>query len=431
MTPIQDWFKQTEIWLIPEDWEVVELGEISNITKLSWFEFTKSIKYIDDWEIIALRALNVKKWKLDLTDIKRISKKSSEWLIRSKLIYWDILLTYTWSQYWEIALINENNKYHLAPNVCRARIDNLESIWYIYQYLRSDLFRTQMQNYWVGSSQPTIPMMTIRKLQIPLPPLPEQKAIAEILSSLDDKIELLEKQNKTLENIGQALFKSWFVDFEPFQNDLVESEMGMIPRGWKVGKVGDFADLDRGISYRSENLQEDWIPMINLWSFNLSWWIKNAWTKFYKWNYKENHIINNWEIIIASTDITQNRAILWKAFILPSDFSQPTVWSLDTLIFRNKSNISNYFFYYLMNTSDYRWFVESYATWTSIIRISKNAILDYVFVVPSLDILEDFDLQIKFIYKKIENNNLQIQTLSNLRDNLLPRLMSGKIRTKI
>ncbi|MEG2624626.1 MAG: restriction endonuclease subunit S, partial [Clostridia bacterium] len=130
--------------------------------------------------------------------------------------------------------------------------------YFLYLFMRSALFHTQLVNYSVGSSQPTIPMGIIRQLSVSLPPLPEQKAIADTLSCLDDKIELNNKINKNLEAQAQAIFKSWFVDFEPFQDgEFVDSELGRIPKGCKVGTLGEVADIQMGQSPKGTSYNEN------------------------------------------------------------------------------------------------------------------------------------------------------------------------------
>ena len=119
----------------------------------------------------------------------------------------------------------------------------------------------------------------IETLEIPLPPLPEQRAIAHVLGTLDDKIEVNRRMNETLESMARALFKSWFVDFDPvrakmdgrwrpgeslpglpahlydlFPDRLVDSELGPIPEGWEVKALGDCIDVDRGLSYKGSGL---------------------------------------------------------------------------------------------------------------------------------------------------------------------------------
>ena len=140
-----------------------KIGDIAEVTKLAGFEFTKYIEYVEDGEIIALRALNLRNGELDLTDVKRIRRDVSDTLKRSKLFKNDILLTYTGNGYGDCAYIEENDKYHLAPNICKLSPDETKvDPYYLYAVIRDKYFRELMKNYIGGSSQPTIPMKTIR-----------------------------------------------------------------------------------------------------------------------------------------------------------------------------------------------------------------------------------------------------------------------------
>ena len=125
------------------EWIEKSLGEIAEVTKLAGFEFTKHIKYNSDGEIIALRALNLRNGELDLTDIKRISREVSERLTRSKIYKDDILLTYTGNGYGDCAIIEDNDKYHLAPNICKIVPNNKEVFPY---YLYDGIWTTYHSN---------------------------------------------------------------------------------------------------------------------------------------------------------------------------------------------------------------------------------------------------------------------------------------------
>lgn len=222
-----------------EEWKECKLGDFCNITKLAGFEFTKYIKYNETGEIIALRALNLRNGHLDLSQIKRIDKSVSDLLPRSKLYKGEILFTYTGNGYGDCALVDADNKYHLAPNICKISPDNSKAnSIFLFQTIRSNSFYQQVKNYVGGSSQPTISMETIRQLKVKLPPLPTQQKIAAILSSLDDKIEMNNKINTNLEQQAQALFKNWFVDFEPFG--------GKMPDGWKEQTLDSFCNIFTG-----------------------------------------------------------------------------------------------------------------------------------------------------------------------------------------
>ena len=164
------------------------LDEVADVTKLAGFEFTKYIKYIDDGEIIAIRALNLKEGRLILDDIKRIAKNVSEELPRSQLHKYDIVLSYT-GTIGESAQIMEEGKHHLAPNVAKVvpKCDVIDPR-YLFQYICSREIKQQMKNYAHGSTQPTVPMATIRELTVPVYDIETEKKIASLLSSIGDKI---------------------------------------------------------------------------------------------------------------------------------------------------------------------------------------------------------------------------------------------------
>ena len=188
-----------------------KLGDISEITKLAGYEFTKYIKYIPDGEIIAVRALNLKNGTLVLDDIQRISKEVSETLPRSQLHKNDIVLSYT-GTLGECAQIQENDKYHLAPNVCKITPnDSVVNPNFLFQYIRCEKFKQTLINYAHGSTQPTIPMSTIRDIPVDIPDdLEKQGKIAAILSALDEKIATNRAINENLERQAKSLYKEYF-----------------------------------------------------------------------------------------------------------------------------------------------------------------------------------------------------------------------------
>lgn len=172
---------------------------------MAGFEFTKYVKYSDIGEIIALRGLNVK-GTLDLANVKYIDGSNFEKLSRSKLYFNDLLFTYV-GTVGNVALVDLNDKYYLAPNVCRIRFtDNNINPKYILYYFQTENFRQSQINRYLGeSSMKNLTMENIRKFKIPVPPLEEQERIVSILDKFDTltnsiseglpkEIELREKQ---------------------------------------------------------------------------------------------------------------------------------------------------------------------------------------------------------------------------------------------
>ena len=164
----------------------IELGAIATVTKLAGYEFTKYVTYSDEGKIIALRGLNVKNGKIDLTDVKYIDKSDLTKLNRSKLCSGDMLFTYV-GTIGQVAVINENDKYYLAPNVALIRADtqfvNPEYMRYFFQ--TNAFWDTQINRLLQSSSMKNIPMEKIRKFILQIPSIEEQNRIVEVLNRFD------------------------------------------------------------------------------------------------------------------------------------------------------------------------------------------------------------------------------------------------------
>lgn len=192
------------------NWEKKKLGDISDITKLADFEFTEYVTYQNHGNIIALRGLNIKNNKLDLSDVKYIDNSDFNKLSRSKLYINDLLFTYV-GTIGEVALINQNNKYYLAPNVCRIRPHECINAMYLLCLFNSNIIRKEINIYLTKSSQPALSMENIRKFKILVPCLEEQTKIANFLSAFDRKLENQKAQLEHWQQIKKGLLQQMFV----------------------------------------------------------------------------------------------------------------------------------------------------------------------------------------------------------------------------
>ena len=398
-------WKETKVGRVPSHWEVLPIGDFSNVTKLAGFEYTKFVNYVEDGAIIALRALNVRDGVLDLTDVKRIKKEVSDNLIRSKLFIGDILLTYVGANIGQFAFIDEDDKYHLAPNICRIRVGEKCDFYYLYSYFRTLYFQDNLINYQVGSSQPTMPMGNIRKIRIPLPPLPEQRTIASVLSSLDDKIDLLHCQNKTLEAMAETLFRQWFVEGAD--------------EGWEEKPLSSIADFLNGLAcqkYPPEN-EVDKLPVLKIKE------LRNGFTKDSDWattDVKPGYIVENGDVIFS-----------WSASLMVK------IWDgekciLNQHLFKVTSEDYPKWFYYQWCKHYLEEFVSISASHATTMGHIKRGDLDVAMVLaPSKEELKEMTIIMTPLVEKLIKNTNQIRTLEKLRDTLLPKLMSGEVRVKL
>ena len=287
---------------------------------------------------------------------------------------------------------------------------------YLYQILRSNDTLTQLQML-AESRSGTFPQITYSELSNIMVSLPSQKAqknIVSILSSLDRKIELNNKINADLEEMAQAIFKNWFVDFEPFKDGkFVNSELGMIPEGWNVGSPYEYVKVVYGAPYKSAkfNANGEGLPLIRIRD------LKDCNPQFYTPEILPQTEYVNMGDIVAGMD-AEFVPHIWKGKM---GLLNQRVCKL----IPQQTSISNLFVLYLMKPE--LEFVQSYKTGTTVSHLGKADIDKFVVVLPPLEVVEDCSKLLDSILQRIKNISAESRTLSLLRDTLLPRLMSGEL----
>ncbi|MCD5476149.1 restriction endonuclease subunit S [Lactobacillus delbrueckii subsp. bulgaricus] len=194
-----------------DEWEERKLSDISDVTKLAGFEFTKYVRYQETGKIIALRGLNVKNGKLVLDDVKYIDDSDFSKLNRSKLYKNDILLTYV-GTVGELAIVPEDDKYFLAPNVARIRLqDHVNSI-FICQMMNNSIFYNHIILPLIAtSSQPALSMENVRKFQLLMPDYQEQQKIGSFFKQIDDTIALHQQKINNINSVKKSLLQKMFI----------------------------------------------------------------------------------------------------------------------------------------------------------------------------------------------------------------------------
>ena len=390
------------------EWIEKSLGEIAEVTKLAGFEFTKYIKYIDNGEIIALRALNLRNGELDLSDIKRISRKVSEGLTRSKIYKDDILLTYTGNGYGDCAIIEENDKYHLAPNICKI-VPNQDVIfpYYLYCYISSNAFYNQMSNNMTGSGQPTIPMKTIRLLKIPVPDMSVQIKIANIIQSLNHKI----RNNKVINNnlLEQAL-------------TVFSTQFAALDRN---GCIGDYCSVKSGFAFKSSWWTTNGVKVIKIGSINQD----NL--NLSECSYVDEDKVDkakDFKVIAGDLLIAMTGATIGKFAMVP--------YSSDTLLvnqrvgkfFLGNNPVEKLpFIYCTLKQPDVYYEIVNRGQGSAQPNISASDIMSISCVIPSKEAINKFNKTLQPLFDLIISNQRENQQLSTLRDSLLPKLMSGEL----
>ena len=300
-----------------------------------------------------------------------------------------------------------------------------------------------------GSARDFVRRDDYRNLKIPAPPLSEQRTTAHILGTLDDKIELNRRMNETLEAMARALFKSWFVDFDPvrakvegrdpglsnqiadlFPDSFEDSELGEIPTGWDVKPLADCVDVARGLSYKGSGLSEGGLPMHNLNSIYEGGGYKLDGLKRYDGDYKSQHIARAGDLIVANTEQGHDRLLIGYAAIVPARFGQHSLFSHHIYRVRPKleSNITADYLCHLLNTSAMHDIVSGYANGTTVNMLPSDGLQSPLIVVPSARAISAFSGIAATARMRHEEMVEESGTLAALRDTLLPRLISGELR---
>ena len=225
-----------------DDWEQRKLGEVSEITKLAGFEFTKYIKYSDTGHIPAIRGLNVKNGNFVFNDVKYIDESDFSKLSRSKLFAGDIVFTYV-GTIGEAAIIPENVTWYLAPNVSRIRTTELNPT-FLLQLLINPVFRRKEIETWIAtSSQPALSMENIRKFEMNIPSHKEQTKIGKFFNNLDKTIALHQRQLNNYKEFKGAMLQKMFP-----QNGkkLPEVRFYGFTEEWEHFKLGELVDVTTG-----------------------------------------------------------------------------------------------------------------------------------------------------------------------------------------
>ena len=311
----------------------------------------------------------------------------------------------------------------------------------------SSIFQKYLEQIATGTTIQNVSLKSMRGFSFKLPPLDEQKAIASVLGALDDKIENNRRMNETLEEMARTIFKSWFVDFDPVHAKaagnapahmddetaaLFPSSFGDdgLPKGWKWRKLGDCVTLTKGRSYKSAELQESDTALVSLKSFLRGGGYRPDGLKAYIGTYKDEQTLNSGDLIVALTDVTQAADVIGKPAIVRSDNEFKTlVASLDVGVLRSiEPSVSIPFLYCMMMTHDFQTHIYGHTSGTTVLHLGKEGVPTYEFGMPTCEVLDKFTTIAKPIFSKIELNAGNSNALAELRDTLLPKLMSGELR---
>ncbi len=355
--------------------------------------------------IPTLSAKSVKMNHIDYSQCYYISKEEYDrFMIRGFPKKGDILLT-TEAPLGMVARLDRDD-IALGQRLItlRGKKDVLDNGYLLY-YFQSPAGQYNLKSRETGTTVTGIKQSEFRKLRIPIPPLPTQQKIAAILSSLDDKIELNNKINTNLEQQAQALFKNWFVDFEPFG--------GKIPEGWKVGKLSDIA------KYSSEKIEISKLTPETYYSTENMLPSKGG----IETATSLPSISQTTRCLPGETIISNIRPYFKKIFYCTEEVAG---CSTDVLCFKTKYKDYSEYLYQVLYSDIFFDYMVLGSKGTKMPRGDKQQIMNYPITIPNELYLRKFKTFAKPILSQIDLNRKENKRLSEIRDTLLPKLTNSK-----
>jgi len=372
-----------------------------------------------------IMANDLKNGKVDYSCCNFITEKQAKTLKKGFAKPGDVLLTHK-ATMGRTAIVDNSYPYIvLTPQVTYYRVLKGIDNKYLKYYFDSKDFQDLLLN-WSGSGSTRAYLGITAQLKLPviLPPLAEQKAIAATLSALDDMIELNNQINKTLEQMAQAIFESWFVDFEPFKDgEFEDSELGLIPKGWKVGSFGDIAY----ISTEAVNPQN--YPETVFEHFSIPLFDEGKFSAFEKGEL----IKSNKYIIDSSCMLFSKLNPQFKRVFRPFCKTSKAICSTEFMVYKAIKPVYNSYIYSLLCSDNFYQFVLQNVTGTTNSRqraIPKNT-LNFKIVIPDDVALVNYAHIVNGVFDIMQRIPEDNKLLASIRDVLLPKLMSGEIRVPI
>jgi type I restriction enzyme S subunit len=437
---------------LPDHWEWKPLQELLQPQRNICYGVVQPGTHIVGG-IPIVRAKGVKNGRVEEPDPLRIAPEIDAKHTKSRLIGGEILITLVGEYFGQVAVAPPT----LAGfNTARAvGVVPVESdAQFISFALQAPVSQHYIKTWATTTAQPTLNLCDVAQLPIPMPPKWERDKIAHILGTLDDKIELNQQMNHTLESIARVLFKSWFIDFDPvrakldgrkpagmdaetaalFPAEFEDSSLGRIPKGWKVKTLGDFIDIKHGYAFKGEFFR-DTPPgdiLLTPGNFAIGGGFKDDKFKYYVGEVPEEFVLRKGDLLVTMTDLSKLGDTLSYPAILPTEREGRYLHNqrLGKVLIKPENAISKLHLYYLLCTNEYRHEILASATGTTVKHTSPGRIQAFKFLAPPSEVSLEFDKVVSSFFEKILINNDENRFLTATRNALLPKLLAGKVPVK-
>lgn len=400
------------------EWKEVTLGEVS--LKIG-DGLHGTPKYDDEGSYYFINGNNLNCGKIIIKDdTKRVGIE--EFVKNQKELNEQTILVSINGTIGNVAKYN-NEPCILGKSACYINVIKEVDKEFIYYVLTSANFKRNITNEATGTTIKNVSLKQMREYKFNIPcNIADQRRIASILTSLDRKIELNNKINADLEEMAQAIFKNWFVDFEPFKDGkFVDSELGMIPEGWRVGTIGDIVEFQNGFAFSSKDFSENGeYKIITIKSVQDGCLVTEGSSKVTEYPTKMPAYckLQSGDILLSLTGNVGRCCLVTETNLLLNQ---------RVAKIKAKECYDNSFSYALFRLKETKELLISISRGTAQANLSPVEASKLPMVIPSEDARKKFSMISGSIMDKITSIHIENRTLSTLRDTLLPRLMSGEL----
>ncbi len=387
------------------DWQESALGRVAKIQTGPFGSQLKNDQYITGGTpVVTVEHIN--NFRVSEFDYPSVNEENKDRLSRYILRAGDIVFTRVGSVDLSAYIQPHQEGWMFSSRMLRVRPNENLDARYLSYFFQQKSFRENLLSIAVGATMPSINTEILEGVSVTYPRLTEQKAIAAVLSSLDDKIDLLHRQNQTLETMAATLFRQWFV--EEAQED------------WEDGVISDLVEFNPQRKLAKGTIA----PYLEMASLSTSTFNPGGW---YDREFSSGTKFMNEDTLLARiTPCLENGK---TAYVTILDKDQIGWGSTEFIVMRPKGELHPFFAYALARNSDFRDFAEGCLAGSSgRQRVETNHLMSYKIKIPSDEIVRKFNAIVGSIAPKLHSNAVQIRTLEKLRDTLLPKLMSGEVR---
>jgi type I restriction enzyme S subunit len=383
-------------------------------------------------EYISIRTPNIGKGHFLLEGVNRVTKDTYEkWTRRGKPKPGDLIMARE-APVGNVAVISDQMNMCLGQRtvLIRPNTNKTDSNFLCY-YLLSDYAQNQIHGESTGATVAHLNMSDIRDIDLfGLPDLPIQKFIATILNAYDELMDVNGKRIKLLEETARELYKEWFVRMR-FPGYMKAKFVKGIPKEWSSERFEKHIKIVRGKSYTSEEIDDEKgsYPFINLKNINRGGGFRLDGTKFYSGKFKQDQLVIPGDIVMAVTDMTQARSVVGRVARVPLTNFNEYVISLDTAKIVPIDLPSDYI-YSALRFNYYGESLAEYANGTNVLHLNPELLKKEFLIVPKKEIVSSYIQHVKPMFELIDYLQIQNTHLRQIRDRLLPRLVTGKLQIK-